>query len=227
MDATLGNRSNAYLRRRVLRLGRFQKDRCFYCDGPLVYLDPQVNYGSDIGNDLNVASIDHFVPKGLGGSKGLHNLVIAHRGCNSKKGHEMPSAEMVVRLHHLNEVRGFIPSDRPGVIRADTFSEPFPEIVFLCDMVNVLQGAEGKRIRRLVGQRLGRVSQYVATTKPLEDAFRRRVLLLLIKDTEENTLALESPYEGMVRRCSRIIVKMILPYRNSRIEPVDWVTSSP
>jgi hypothetical protein len=56
----------------ALRLAfKIHKGRCFYCKTPIS--DDQL-------------TIDHVEPKAAGGSKQLHNLVIACTECNRKKG---------------------------------------------------------------------------------------------------------------------------------------------
>lgn len=36
--------------------------------------------------DRGIATIDHIVPVSAGGSDDLHNLQLAHHGCNARKG---------------------------------------------------------------------------------------------------------------------------------------------
>lgn len=61
-------------------------------------------YQNGTRNGAEIASYDHLFPRALGGQGGL-NLVIAHRGCNSKRGHNLPTEGDVERLHTLNMQR--------------------------------------------------------------------------------------------------------------------------
>lgn len=64
----------------VVRLSVYERDRwiCQLCMEP-------VDVGADPNSDL-YPSVDHVVPRALGGSDEFENLQCAHRVCNSKKG---------------------------------------------------------------------------------------------------------------------------------------------
>lgn len=59
------------------RYGNF----CFYCRCP-----------------LKETTLDHFIPKALGGGSTIDNLVLACRGCNRRKGDKIPILVDIVRL---------------------------------------------------------------------------------------------------------------------------------
>ena len=43
------------------------------------------------------ASIDHVIPRALGGPHHIMNWALAHRPCNTRKGCQMPTAEQLAR----------------------------------------------------------------------------------------------------------------------------------
>lgn len=53
--------------------------KCEYCGRP-VYIKHQAS------RDPDKATIDHKIPRALGGTNGLHNLALACLQCNSAKG---------------------------------------------------------------------------------------------------------------------------------------------
>lgn len=55
---------------------------CWICDNDV---DPRAPVGS-----ANAASIDHVVPRALGGTSEPDNLRLAHRKCNSTRGSKVP-----------------------------------------------------------------------------------------------------------------------------------------
>lgn len=58
------------------RAGKTWTGRCLICNGPL-------RFDADTGEG---ASVEHIVPRSLGGGNDLENLGIAHRRCNGEKG---------------------------------------------------------------------------------------------------------------------------------------------
>ncbi len=72
-----------------------QKGRCFYCEMPMA----QERYGSGKKKGYTV---DHFIPKILKMGKHLkYNHVLAHRSCNGRKGHELPTDNQISKFHML------------------------------------------------------------------------------------------------------------------------------
>ena len=59
----------------ILR-GRFWAGRCLICGGPLCF-EERTGDG---------ATLEHILPRSLGGTNDLRNLGIAHMRCNSEKG---------------------------------------------------------------------------------------------------------------------------------------------
>lgn len=64
-----------------------QKGCCFYCDKELYYPRNRSNKIHLKRDDL--ATIDHHIPKFLGGARTKENLVYACNACNAAKGHEL------------------------------------------------------------------------------------------------------------------------------------------
>lgn len=64
-------------RMRKLRRARFnqQAGRCFWCGGQMEH-DPAGPYG---------ATLEHLLPKSLGGTDDAANIVVAHRRCNEER----------------------------------------------------------------------------------------------------------------------------------------------
>ena len=156
------SKSGAYARRRVIRLGAFQDDLCFFCEEPLVYRDPTRSYRHHMqrAEQPNTASCDHYLSRKAGGSGRKENTVIACRVCNSDKGHE-PTPEFDEKLRLLNIRRGY--GDENGIIHPDTirdhleprtFASGIPSLDNLCDIANKIEGMEGQKIRRLVARRI-------------------------------------------------------------------------
>lgn len=84
-----------------------QDNLCFHCHLPMQLPDPDKCYPNGARNEHDVASYDHLLPRSLGG-RGGGNLVIAHRSCNSKRGHKLPSSEEVDHLRVLNAKRALL-----------------------------------------------------------------------------------------------------------------------
>ena len=72
------------------RLWIAQQGRCFYC-------------GHKIRSKV-VATIDHVIPKTLGGPNSIWNLVLACRWCNTNKGGQMPSDDDMDRRAAMEEL---------------------------------------------------------------------------------------------------------------------------
>jgi len=64
-------------RARAAKLRAESWERCHWCG---------VEYG-DTGNDRRTK--EHLIPRSLGGSDDLVNIVFAHRSCNSQRGNSM------------------------------------------------------------------------------------------------------------------------------------------
>ncbi|WP_093081658.1 HNH endonuclease [Sphingobium sp. AP50] len=66
-----------------------QSGRCAYCQRPIML---------DSADPSNLATQDHFFPRGLGGPNSAGNIVAACQPCNHRKG-MMPGPEFM-RLFH-------------------------------------------------------------------------------------------------------------------------------
>jgi hypothetical protein len=66
----------------VTQIGDRDNWECWICEN---YVDPAAVVGS-----ANAASMDHVVPKALGGTSDADNLRLAHRRCNSNRGNKLP-----------------------------------------------------------------------------------------------------------------------------------------
>lgn len=82
-------------------------DQCHYCGvrWPVEYL-----------------TRDHIVPRSLGGTSGLYNLVRACRKCNSSKGQEMPTCKcekcaMAVKRYHRRMRKEVLLQKVPSYVR--------------------------------------------------------------------------------------------------------------
>lgn len=75
-------------------------------------------------------TVDHILPRSLGGSDGLENLRLAHHRCNSARGNRMP------------------PPPSPPRVTLDSFAEselpPGPLQPLLCDHVDNTNGGLGR-----------------------------------------------------------------------------------
>ena len=77
---------------------RHQRNICAICGGEM-----------EDGTMDGRASLDHVIPKALGGADRLGNLVAAHRGCNGKKGSDPPTGCTLVWLLVVNNRLGVEP----------------------------------------------------------------------------------------------------------------------
>lgn len=69
-------------------LFRAQGGRCGICGWPV--------------RNFKAASIEHVVPRSLGGFWGLGNMVAAHRDCNQAKGDRLPTGCELIWLLAVN-----------------------------------------------------------------------------------------------------------------------------
>lgn len=106
-------------------------------------------YGPDDHNEDDVASYDHLVPRSRGGQGGF-NMVISHRGCNSKRGQNTPTDEELQRLTVLNERRKYLFTAEHGKISAASFGEITSASIVLAEVLNDLEGEDAYVQRHLV-----------------------------------------------------------------------------
>jgi hypothetical protein len=95
---------NARRGKRLLRLAKYQENRCFYCGTEMLVDRPDT--------DPLRMSEDHFIPKSCGGTNNVFNIVVAHAQCNSVKTNKLPTQEDQNRLDALNAIRAldFLPN---------------------------------------------------------------------------------------------------------------------
>ena len=62
-------------RRLLLLLAKTDGIKCFYCEKRMLHPD-------EPGSHAKKASIEHLVPRSLGGGEHGNNFVLAHSGCN-------------------------------------------------------------------------------------------------------------------------------------------------
>jgi len=72
-------------RRRLRQVVERFNGRCVYCGTETVK-----GAGSGQVTQPNAATLDHFIPRSLGGQECIWNYVLACRACNEEKGDRMP-----------------------------------------------------------------------------------------------------------------------------------------
>lgn len=190
----------------MIALGAFQNDLCFFCDEPLIYLDPRARYRAGEANHPLQASFDHFVSRRQGGGGTKENTVIAHRDCNSRKGHEDRSDEYDEKLRLLNIHRGF--GDENGQVepdairrrlRPDEFGCESPALLYLCDLANALEGEEGRILRCILTKRMQDHTTLLSKLSVIENlGFRREILHALRNKREAERIPLEKPFDTLL-----------------------------
>jgi 5-methylcytosine-specific restriction endonuclease McrA len=150
-----GTISRKVFKTRIHALADAQDGLCFYCDKPVVILNPNKPHSDKAYGDFRRATWDHVVPKSQGGGRG-NNLVIAHALCNADKGDTPPTEDMLERLAILNLKRAHLfelhkklekQYTKMTLFRGDTFSEPTPSMLVLSKLLNDLEGQDGQRFR--------------------------------------------------------------------------------
>lgn len=198
----------SYHRNRVRSLGRFQDDLCFFCEQPLVYLDPTKKYAPHTGaNHGLVASVDHYLSRAVGGGGQRENIVIAHRDCNSHKGHAQ-TPEFDEKMRQLNIRRGF--GDENGDVHPDRIMRRLrPEefgpadcepLIFLCELANQYEGDAGKRIRDTITKRIQDHYELIKAFTPVESIDLRRQAISAIRAirAQNETRKLPAPLGGLL-----------------------------
>ena len=67
------------------KLWRKQGSLCHWCGMPMMRTTQD-----DPGSVALLATIEHVIPLARGGLDNANNIVLAHLGCNSRRGHDMP-----------------------------------------------------------------------------------------------------------------------------------------
>jgi hypothetical protein len=198
---TRPNKSARRRRRMLLKLAEAQNNQCFHCQDLMLLPDLDTLYRTDERNDERVASYDHLLPKSKGGRGGF-NLVIAHRGCNSKRGQEIPTGDEIARLDALNENRKHFFSATRGHISPGSFGEITSSSIVLAKVLNALDGPAANKQRFLVCKFLNafyqdvRVVDLVTVNKDwfrissiIKDYYMKRLFSEGCRITEKNFVA--------------------------------------
>lgn len=138
----------------------------------MIFLDPDVRYKENdiVSQGPKVASEDHVIPTTLGGSRHVSNIVICCRQCNSVKGKEYPSKEVLFRLDVLNKKRNIEAQKNPGILTSDTFLKGnIKTLDILLDKANSMTGPEGVKTRRKISKRMTMVISYRRALKVVEN----------------------------------------------------------
>ncbi len=97
-----------YLRHREI-LWQAQQKQCWLCGGEMAPWGRRAT--------PKTASIDHVIPRSLGGGSCIRNKRLAHRSCNSARGNYPPDAEALGRAIIIGlYIEGYV-SDYPGIIK--------------------------------------------------------------------------------------------------------------
>ncbi len=131
-------------RRLLIRLAELQDNLCFHCGESMRLPDPDASYGNGELNAEDYASYDHLHPR-IKGGKGGFNLVISHRGCNSKKGDRPPTFEEMEKLESLNETRKHLITPEHGIISPASFGEVTSATIVLAEVLNNLEGEDSNK----------------------------------------------------------------------------------
>ena len=77
------------VRRRFAKLREQHGDRCWLCHHPMDFSEPR--------NKPKSATEEHLLPRALGGTSKLDNLVLCHVGCNRHLGANLPEQKLKMR----------------------------------------------------------------------------------------------------------------------------------
>lgn len=78
------------------RLWKRQKGVCWICSG---YMNAADRTGP------NGATVDHVIPRSLGGGNRIHNLKLACRSCNEAKANMMPRNTKLLRNRQMRQAQ--------------------------------------------------------------------------------------------------------------------------
>lgn len=79
-------------------LYQIQRGFCFYCN---IKMDHQGYCNKRCRNGF---TIDHFIPKALGGIDHIQNYVLAHNLCNGEKGDSMPQPYYFAKFYKMQQI---------------------------------------------------------------------------------------------------------------------------
>jgi 5-methylcytosine-specific restriction endonuclease McrA len=86
----------------IRRLMLAQEGLCFHCSEPMLL-------GKAPGPKTQHASREHIFPHATTGKGMVYNIVLAHDGCNSARGHRDPSPDEIARAARIYKILGIIP----------------------------------------------------------------------------------------------------------------------
>jgi hypothetical protein len=207
--------TNRYRRNRRKALGAYQDDLCFFCDEPMIYLDPSKCYNGIDTNDDQQASFDHYVSRRRGGGGLRENIVIAHRACNSLKGGHEPSPEFDEKLRALNIRRGY--GDEYGNVpdelvyrrlRPEEFGPHLGSLVYLCDLAN--NQTDG-RLRDTIAKRIKKHIRLISDLSAVENLGARREAIIAVgRYRSEQEYLLPEPFDTLLDNVRATLTKIHL-----------------
>jgi len=193
-------------RNRVIKLGAFQDDQCFFCKEPLSYLDPYLLYENDdvAAQAPEAPCLSRYVSGSVGGSGQQNNLVVAHRACSTAHGSRPKGLDEDFRA--LCVRRGNIEVDEEldqrklrEQMTPETFSKPTPAMVYLCDLSNQVESKAGVHLRRRIVRRLEDHMSLLRRTRGLDEHFRAEVIRCLRADRDARyEVVLDDPYRTVL-----------------------------
>jgi hypothetical protein len=178
----------------------------------MILPDPDAFYDGTEWQGERMASFAHLKPRSLNGAGGS-NLVIAHRGCNSKRGSQKPTPHEERQLHDLNQRRVGIVSER-GFHRK-TFCEPTPASDFLLDSIEKLDGGDGAKVRKSVFRHMNRAIVAIGAFRDIKSLGHWTLATDLLKVEFRNRgTKLPDPFATC---CDNIITTVIARERDTRL----------
>ncbi len=164
------------------RLGAFQGDVCFFCEGPMLYAQ---DLPQEERNGEWVAARTRVIPKYMGGTGHLDNTVMAHRKCNTDDNFRNTDAieAMFNKLEDLNKLRGFEPSLRQ---KHHFFGDNVVAEHLGYVLAEIDDPIAAKRMNRWVSNRVHHTYKLIRQTRSLEPDFMVEVCDEMLKKAFAN-----------------------------------------
>lgn len=154
---------------KLKRLGRIydrlDSDLCFFCN-------------SQIGS-----TIDHFIPKKLGGTNEEWNLVAACDSCNNKKGANLPTKEFIDKWINLFDP----PKEIVNAILKRGKVERFKITFDICEIFNISSyelTIKFERAARNAGMKEEEIKKVVKKSLKKDRTYMLKTILEYCKDNE-------------------------------------------